>query len=108
MYIINITNGLKYKRRRIRRRRIAPTRRIRRDKKIKLKRREEREENNKKKRSKNYRKEKLKKLGRMVAPVHNFLPPNYCRSSEAAMDRAGGKWTSYFIASVVLWKEKSP
>jgi hypothetical protein len=41
-------------------------------KKKKLKRREEKEENNKKKRSKSYtKKEKnLKKLGRMVAPVH--------------------------------------
>jgi hypothetical protein len=39
-----------------------------------LKRREEKEENKKKKRSKNYRKEKPKKLGRMVAPVHNFDP----------------------------------
>ena len=39
--------------------------------KKKLKRREEKEENNKKKRSKNYtKKEKPKKLGRMVAPVH--------------------------------------
>jgi hypothetical protein len=41
----------------------------------KLKRREGKEEYNKKKRSKNYRKkEKPKKLGRMVAPVHNFDP----------------------------------
>jgi hypothetical protein len=39
-----------------------------------LKRRVESEENNKKKRSKNYRKEKPKKIGRMVAPVHNFDP----------------------------------
>jgi hypothetical protein len=39
--------------------------------KKKLKRREEKEENNKKKRSKSYtKKEKPKKLGRMVAPVH--------------------------------------
>ena len=39
--------------------------------KKKLKRREEKEENNKKKRFKSYtKKEKPKKLGRMVAPVH--------------------------------------
>ena len=39
--------------------------------KKKLKRREEKAENNKKKRSKSYtKKEKPKKLGRMVAPVH--------------------------------------
>jgi hypothetical protein len=48
-----------------------------------LKRREEREENNKIKRSKNYRK-------------------------GVAMGGAGGRWTSYFIASAVLWKGKSP
>ncbi len=66
-----------------------------------MKRREEREENNKKKRS--------KKLGRMVAPVHNFDPQIIAgRISEAAMGGAGGRWTSYFIAAVVLWKEKSP
>ncbi len=70
-----------------------------------MKRREEREENNKKKRSKNYR----KKIGRMVAPVHNFDPQIIAgRISEAAMGGARGRWTSYFIASVVLWKEKSP
>jgi hypothetical protein len=58
-----------------------------------LKRREEKEENNKKKRSKNYRKiTNRKKLGRMVATVHNF----------------DGQGSSYFIASVVQWKEKSP
>jgi hypothetical protein len=58
-----------------------------------LKRREEKEENNKKKRSKNYRKNnKPKKLGRMVASVHNF----------------DGQGSSFFIASVVQWKEKSP
>jgi hypothetical protein len=40
-----------------------------------LKRREEKEENNKKKRSKNYRKKKKpKKLGRMVASVHDLTP----------------------------------
>jgi hypothetical protein len=41
----------------------------------KLKRREEKEENNKKKRSKSYtNKGKPKKIGRMVAPIHNFDP----------------------------------
>jgi hypothetical protein len=40
-----------------------------------LKRREGKEEYNKKQRSKNYRKkEKPKKLGHMVAPLHNFDP----------------------------------
>jgi len=60
--------------------------------KKKLKRREEKEENNKKKRSKSYtKKEKPKKLGRMVAPVHFnlFLEivifGGCIRSSEAAM-----------------------
>ncbi len=43
--------------------------------KKKLKRREEKEENNKKKRSKTYiKEEKPKKLGRTVAPAHNFDP----------------------------------
>jgi hypothetical protein len=45
----------------------------------------------------------------MVAPVHNFDPQIIAgRISEAAMGGAGGRWTSYFIASVVLWKEKKP
>ena len=59
-------------------------------KKKKLKRREEKEENNKKKRSKSYtKKEKSKKLGHMVAPVH-FDPQNIAeRISEAAMGAAG-------------------
>jgi hypothetical protein len=44
----------------------------------------------------------------MLAPVHNFDPQIIAgRISEAAMG-GGGRWTSYFIASVVLWKEKSP
>jgi hypothetical protein len=58
-----------------------------------LKRRVEREENNKKKRSKNYRKEKPKKLGRMVAPVHNFDPkilPEGSAKLRLAMRGAGG------------------
>jgi hypothetical protein len=58
-----------------------------------LKRRVEREENNKKKRSKNYRTEKPKKLGRMVAPVHNFDPkilPEGSAKLRWAMRGAGG------------------
>jgi hypothetical protein len=58
-----------------------------------LKRRVEREENNKKKRSKNYRKEKPKKIGRMVAPVHNFDPkilPEGSAKLRLAMRGAGG------------------
>ncbi len=44
--------------------------------KKKLKRREEKEQNNKKKRSKPtyVKKEKPKKLGRTIAPAHNFDP----------------------------------
>ncbi len=49
--------------------------------KKKLKRREEKEENNKKKRSKSYtKKENLKKLGRMVAPVQ--FDPKILRSCD--------------------------
>jgi hypothetical protein len=58
-----------------------------------LKRRVEREENNKKKRSKNYRKEKPKKIRRMVAPVHNFDPkilPEGSAKLRWAMRGAGG------------------
>ena len=69
--------------------------------KQKLKRREEYEENTKKKRSKKYRKEKPEKVGRMVAPVHNFesLTPKYCRKDQRSCDgRGGGQGTSYFIA----------
>jgi hypothetical protein len=37
-HVYNTTNSLKYKKRRIRRRRIVPTRRVRRDKKRRIKR----------------------------------------------------------------------
>jgi hypothetical protein len=60
--------------------------------KKKLKRREEKEENNKIKDPKTKEKRKnRKKLGRMVAPIHNFDPKLYCgkRISEAAMGGAG-------------------
>jgi hypothetical protein len=71
--------------------------------KKKLKRREEKEENNKKNRSKSYtKKEKSKKLGRIVAPVHfdpKILPKGWVGQ---------GQGTSYFIASVFLWKERTP
>jgi hypothetical protein len=40
MHVCNTTNSLKYKRRRIRRRRIAPARRIRRDMKRRTRRQE--------------------------------------------------------------------
>ncbi len=70
-----------------------------------MKRREEKEENNKK-RSKNYK--KLKKLWHMVALLHNLTPKKIAgRISQAAMGGAG-EGTSYFIASVVHWKERSP
>jgi hypothetical protein len=58
-----------------------------------LKRRVESEENNKKKRSKNYRKEKTKNLGHMVATVHNFDPkilPEGSAKLRLAMRGAGG------------------
>jgi hypothetical protein len=72
-----------------------------------LKRREEKEENNKIKDTKTIEKRKnRKKLGRMVAPVHNF-DPKYCRKGQRSCDRGGDQGTSYFIASLVQWKEKS-
>ena len=76
--------------------------------KKKLKRREEKEENNKIKDTKTLEKRKnRKKLGRMVAPVHNF-DPKILPEESAKLRWAGlGRGTSYFIASVVLWKEKS-
>jgi hypothetical protein len=63
----------------------------------KLKRREEKEGNNIKKRSKSYTKKgKTEKVSSE-------------RISEAAMGGAGrGQGISYFIASAVQWKEKSP
>jgi hypothetical protein len=74
-----------------------------------LKRRVERKENKKRKDPKTIEKKNKKKLGRMVAPVHNFDPQIIAgRISEAVMGGAGGRWTSYFMASVVLWKEKCP
>ena len=76
--------------------------------KKKLKRREEKEENNKKKISKSYtKKEKPKKLGCMVAPVH--FDPKILPKGSAKLRWVGqGQGTSYFIASVVPWKEKRP
>ncbi len=76
-------------------------------KKKKLKRREEKEENNKKKRSKSYTKRKnRKKLGHMVALVH-FDPKILPNGSAKLRWVRQGQGTSYFIASVVPWKEKS-
>ena len=71
-------------------------------KKKKLKRREEKEENNKKKRSKRKKRKNRKKLGRMV-PVH-FDPKGSAKLRWVGQ----GQGTSYFIPSVVQWKEKSP
>jgi hypothetical protein len=69
----------------------------------KLKRREEKEENNKKKRSKSYtKKEKSKKLGRIVAPVYfdsKILP----KGSAKLLWVGHRQGTSYFIASVKSW-----
>ncbi len=77
-------------------------------KKKKLKRREEKEENNKKKISKSYtKKEHRKKLGHIVAPVH-FDPKILPKGSAKLRWVRQGQGTSYFIASVVPWKEKSP
>jgi hypothetical protein len=77
--------------------------------KKKLKRREEKEENNKIKDTKTLEKRKnRKKLGRMVAPIHNFDPKLLPEKDQRSCDgRGGGQGTSYFIASVVLWKENS-
>ena len=74
MHVCNTTNSLKYKKRRIRRRRIAPT------------------------------KEKPKKIGRMVAPAQNFdlkiLPEASAKLRWAGL----GQKTSYLIASAVcMW-----
>ncbi len=52
------------------------------------------------KRSKNYRKEKLKKLVRMVALVYTFDPKIWPEGTE----RGAGD----LIVSAVQWKEKSP
>jgi len=74
MHVCNTTNSLKHKMRRIRRRRIAPT------------------------------KEKPKKIGRMVAPAQNFdlkiLPEASAKLRWAGL----GQGTSYLIASAVcMW-----
>ncbi len=71
-----------------------------------MKRREEKEENNKKS-SKNYNKktDEIRAYGRIASL---FDPKNIAgRISKAAMGGAG-EGTSYFIASVVHWKERSP
>jgi hypothetical protein len=52
-------------------------------------------------------KKKRKKLGHMVAPVHNIDPKILPRISEAVMGGAGGRGP-HISASVVQWKEKSP
>jgi hypothetical protein len=45
----------------------------------------------------------------MVAPIHNFDPKILPEKDQRSCDgRGGGPGTSYFIASVVLLKEKSP
>ncbi len=85
-------NSLKQKRRRIRRQRIAPTRRIRRDKKRKI---------TKRKNPKTKEKRKTrKKLGRMVAPVNNFPPKTIARRISEAAIGAGGRGTHI---SLPLW-----
>ena len=102
---------------RIRRRRIAPTRRIRRDKKRRIRRKgngKGKGETKKKritnrKYPKTIEKKKTEKLGRLVALVHN-LTPKILPEGSAKLRWAGrgGRGTSYFIASVVQWIEKSP
>jgi hypothetical protein len=43
----------------------------------------------------------------MVAPIHNFDPKLLPEKDQRSCDgRGGGQGTSYFIASVVLWKKK--
>jgi hypothetical protein len=40
---------------------------------------------------------------------YKMLTPKYCRKDQRSCDgRGGGQGTSYFRASVVQWKEKSP
>jgi hypothetical protein len=78
--------------------------------KKKLKRREGKGENNEKKRSKRYRKkEKPKIVGAYGRTGIHILTPKYYRKDQRSCDGwDGGQGTSYFIASVVQWKEKSP
>ena len=97
MHVCKSTNSLKYKRRRKRRRRIAPTRRIRRDKKRRIRRNLKGEQKGKRiikrKDPKTIEKKNQKKLGRMVAPVHNFDPkilPEGSAKLRWAMREAGG------------------
>ncbi len=88
---------------------------IRRGKKRRIRRDEE--EESKKERRKRITKRKYpkaiqkrknrKKLGHMVAPVH-FDPIILLKGSAKLRWVRLGQGTSYFIASVVPWKEKSP
>jgi hypothetical protein len=71
--------------------------------KKKLKRREEKEQNNLKK------KEKPKKLGRTVAPAHNFYP-KILREGSAKLRWAGPRdliFHSLCSLHVIQWSEKS-
>ncbi len=79
MHVCNTTNSLKYKKRRIRRRRIAST------------------------------KEKPKKLGRMVATVHNF-GPKILLAGSAKLRWAGLGQETFIASAVCMWssgKKKS-
>ena len=78
--------------------------------KKKLKRREEKEENSNKQRSKPIKKRKKpKKLGRTVAPTHNF-DPKILREGSAKLRWAGPRdliFHSLCSLHVVQWSEKS-
>ena len=76
-----------------------------------IKRREEKEEKNKKKRSKPtyIKKGKPKKLGRTIAPAHNF-DPKILREGSAKLRWAGPRdliFHSLCSLHVVQWSEKS-
>ena len=73
-----------------------------------MKRREEKEKNKKKKRSKNYRKEKPKKLGRMVAPVHNFHPKTLPEGSAKLRWAGRGAGDLIFLSLCGTVERKKP
>jgi hypothetical protein len=73
-----------------------------------LKRRVEREENNKKKRSKTIEKKNKKKLGRMVAPVHNFDPKILPEGSAKLRLACGGQVYLIFHSLCVPVERKRP
>ncbi len=52
---------------------------------------------------------KYKKILIKKSQRYTILTPKYCRKDQRSCDGwGGGQGASYFIASVVQWKEKSP